>query len=468
MRGAGHSRELLVEPEEVLVGHRGEGLVLAPGLDPLLGLDGLVEPVAPAAPGHEAAGELVHDDDLGLPLLPRLDDVLGVLLVEVVGLQGLLEVVGPLHLAGRVERLHADHPLRLLDALLGEDRLVVLLVHLEVGPLLEAADHAVGDAVLLRALLRGSRDDERGARLVDEDVVHLVHDGVVEVGEALLLLAGTHVVAQVVEAELRVRPVGHVHAVGGELVGDGHVGVDGADLHPESREDRPDPVPVAPREVVVGGDDVHALAVEGVEVGGGDGDEGLALARGRLRDAAPVEDDPAQHLHVEGAHPDRAACGLADGGEGLGEERVEFLPAGPAGAEGGGLPAQRRVGEALELRPELVDAPDEGGQLLDAPLVVGAEDELEALREPGPVQGATPPRRLPRRGSRAPSRPDPTRLADPAGCRDEWRAGRPSRERSRSRPPSRGASPSRGRPRRPVGARRGGPRRRGARPSGRA
>jgi hypothetical protein len=51
----GHARQLLVLAEVVLEGDGGERLVLALDLHLLLGLDGLVQPVAPAAAGHQAA-----------------------------------------------------------------------------------------------------------------------------------------------------------------------------------------------------------------------------------------------------------------------------------------------------------------------------------------------------------------------------------------------------------------------------
>ena len=92
-RRAGHAGQLLVEAEVVLDGDGGQGLRLALDLDLLLGLDGLVEAVAPAAAGHQAAGVLVHDDDLVV-----LDDVLDVLLVEAVGLEQLGDGVDALGL----------------------------------------------------------------------------------------------------------------------------------------------------------------------------------------------------------------------------------------------------------------------------------------------------------------------------------------------------------------------------------
>ena len=62
---------------------------LALDAEPFLGLDGLVEPLAPAAAGHLTAGELVDDDDLAV-----LDDVVAVALEEGVGLERRLEVAG--------------------------------------------------------------------------------------------------------------------------------------------------------------------------------------------------------------------------------------------------------------------------------------------------------------------------------------------------------------------------------------
>ena len=110
---AGHARQLLVELEEVLQGDRGEGLVLFLDLDPFLGLDGLVQPVGPLAADHQPAGELVDDDDLAV----GLDDVVAVALVEVMGLERVVDQVGPFHVAGRVEALEPGDLLGLADRL---------------------------------------------------------------------------------------------------------------------------------------------------------------------------------------------------------------------------------------------------------------------------------------------------------------------------------------------------------------
>ena len=86
--GAGHARELGVHAEVVLEGDGGERLVLGLDLHAFLGLDRLVQPVRPAASGHETAGELVDDEHLAV-----LHHVVHVVACRGVRAQRLLDVV---------------------------------------------------------------------------------------------------------------------------------------------------------------------------------------------------------------------------------------------------------------------------------------------------------------------------------------------------------------------------------------
>ena len=78
----------------------------------------------------------------------------------------------------------------------------------------ELGDDEVGAGVLVGGLVGGAGDDQRRARLVDEDGVDFVDDAVVMSALDLILEVELHVVAQVVEAELVVGAVGDVGAVG--------------------------------------------------------------------------------------------------------------------------------------------------------------------------------------------------------------------------------------------------------------
>ena len=105
----------------------------------------------------------------------------------------------------------------------------------------------------------------------------------------------------------------------------GEVGDDHADGEAEEAVDLAHPVGVAAGEIVVDGDDVDALALERVEIDGERRDQGLALAGAHLGDLAAVEDDAADQLDVVMALAERALGGLADRGEGFGEDVVERL-----------------------------------------------------------------------------------------------------------------------------------------------
>ena len=169
--------QLVVQAEVVLEGDRGEGHALALDAQALLGLDGLVEALAPAPARHLPAGELVDDDDLAV-----LDDVVAVALVERVGPERLLEVAGEARV-GVVHVLDAEPALHLLDALLGRgdglvlevDEVVAALL-LALGPLLQARHEPGEGEVQVGRLLGLAADDQRRPRLVDEDVVDLVDD----------------------------------------------------------------------------------------------------------------------------------------------------------------------------------------------------------------------------------------------------------------------------------------------------
>ena len=191
-----------------------------------------MQAVAPAAAGHQAAGELVDDDDLAV-----LDHVVDVELEERVRAQRLVDVVEQRHVGRVVEavrRLQAvrEHLLGLGHAALGQrDRLVLLvddvvagrlellaLLGLDValgdGARLQPRDDAIDFVVEVGRFLGRARDDQRRPRLVDQDAVDLVDDREVVPALDVVRELELHVVAQVVEAELVVRAVGDVGGVG--------------------------------------------------------------------------------------------------------------------------------------------------------------------------------------------------------------------------------------------------------------
>ena len=145
-------------------------------------------------------------------------------------------------------------------------------------------------------------------------------------------------------------------------------------LSPEKLVDGAHPGGVALGQIVVDGDDMHALAGERVEIDGERGDQRLAFAGLHFGDAAVIQHHAADQLHVEMALADGALGGFAHGGEGLGDQIVERRAGADPGAEVLGARAQRLVGEGRHLGLERIDLLDDGPVFLELAVVGRAED----------------------------------------------------------------------------------------------
>ena len=162
-RGTGHAGQLAVQAEVVLEGDGGEGLALVLHLDAFLGLDGLVQALVIAAAEHQAAGELVDNDDL-----PVAHHIVHVALHDAARLDGLVDVMleGGVLRVGQV--LHAEVGLSVRLSLGGQGRgaglfvdnvvrvdvvLLLLGVDLLDAQALEARGEAVCHLIQLGGLL---------------------------------------------------------------------------------------------------------------------------------------------------------------------------------------------------------------------------------------------------------------------------------------------------------------------------
>ena len=327
---------------------------------------------------------------------PGLDHVVLVLVEQVVCAQRRHQVMEQQDVGRVVERRALGEQAHVLEDLLGllvtgfrQLDLVTLLVDPEValglrlvglGLFLHAVEqrrHRVHADIQFRMVLGLTADDQRRARLVDQDRVHLVDDGVREA--ALHALAGLvdHVVAQVIEAELvvgAVRDVGRVRLL---LQVVRHLRQVDPDRQPQIVVEPTHPLGIALREVVVDRDQMDALPGQGVEVDRQGPGQRLALAGPHLGDLAFVQREPADQLHVEVPHPERALRRLAHGGEGLGQQRLERLAGRVPGLELVRLILQRVVGQRRHGGLERVDVDDRPPVLLQQSLVATAEDFLE-------------------------------------------------------------------------------------------
>src|SRR5882762_5554464 len=209
-RGAGHAGQLFVHAEVILEGDRRERLIFALDFHALFGFHSLVKPVRPTAAGHLAAGKFVNDDDFA-----AFVDVVDVNFVKRVRAQGLVNMVHGVDV-GRVGHVgQAEEALALIEALFGQRGLAMLFVDGVVDIANQLGDDFVDLEIFIGGLFGRAGDDERGARLVDQDGIDFIDDGEVMAALHAVREVVLHVVAKIVEAEFVVGAVGDVGSVGG-------------------------------------------------------------------------------------------------------------------------------------------------------------------------------------------------------------------------------------------------------------
>ncbi len=294
---------------------------------------------------------------------------------------------------GRVVQAAADrkqsrlrqHLLGVLVAVFGKQDLMLLLVDPEIAgtDLFRLADEPrrelVQPVVHVDVVVGLAGDDERRPRFVDQDRVDLVDDRVVEAALPAIADLILHVVTEIIEAEFVVGPVRDVRAVCGLLVGIRLLGEDHADAHPQELVDLAHPLGVAAREVVIDGDDMHAVAGQCIEIRRQRRDQRLAFAGPHFGDLAVIEHHAADHLDVEVAHPERPLAGLADQRKRFGQDVRERFAVGHALAVGDGLRTHLVIAQRLHRRLELIDPTNVSRVLFDQPVIAAAEDFLEGV-----------------------------------------------------------------------------------------
>ena len=242
-----------------------------------------------------------------------------------------------------------------------------------MNALLEDRDHAIGHFVDLGVLLRGARDDQGRPGLVDQNGVHLIHDGQMKVSLNELLDRVLHVVAQIVEAEFVVRAVGHVGLVGRPALGVVESMNDGPHRQAQKAVDLAHPLGIALGQEVIDRHHVHPLARQAVEITRQRGHQGLAFAGLHFGDFTPMQHHPADHLDVVVPLPEGPLGRLAHRGEGLGQEIIQRLAILQALAKGRCSRLELRIGQANQLGLLGVDAFEQGNNPLDDSIVPRAE-----------------------------------------------------------------------------------------------
>ncbi|MND35728.1 hypothetical protein D3C80_263720 [compost metagenome] len=343
----GHAGQLFIHAEVVLEGDGGKRLVFRLDLHLFLGFQSLVLTFGITAARHHAAGEFVDDDDFVVA-----DDVVLVAGEELVGLQRIVDVMDDGDVFDVVKRFALQEArlpqqvFELFGAFFGEVGRALFLIDFVIF-WCQQRNEGVDGVVEIGTVVQRAGNDERRARLVDQDRVDFVDDRVVVAALHHLRAVIFHVVAQIIEAEFVVRRVGDVAGIGlAALVVVQPVNNDAGG----EAEEAVKPAHgggVALGKVVVDGNDMHALAGERVEVDRKRCHQRLAFTRLHFGDGAAVQDHTARQLHVEGTHVENTARCFAGHGKSRDQQVVQRLAVCQLLAELGGLGRQRFVGECL-------------------------------------------------------------------------------------------------------------------------
>ena len=322
-RRTGHAGELFVEPEIVLEGNRGKGLVFVLDLDPFLGFERLVQPFGVAPSFHHPPGKLVDNKDLIV-----LDDVIGVDLEQGMRLERLVDVVDHCNVGDIVQRraffeqpVFAQQRFNFLGPRFVQgDGLVLFVLFVILGA--DFRDHGVDTPVHFRGIIGRAGDDQRGPRFVDQDAVDFIDNGVIDALDHLVE-PEIHVIAQIIEAELVIGAIGHVGRISRVTFRLVQPMNDAPDREPEEFIDLAHPGGVALRQVIIDRYDVHALARQGIEIDRQRGHQRLAFTGLHLGDGATAEDHAAHQLDVEMTLTQGAFGRFTDRREGVVQQIVE-------------------------------------------------------------------------------------------------------------------------------------------------
>ena len=347
---AGHARQFFVHAEIILEGDGGQSLGFPLDLHAFLGFDGLMKPVGIAAAVHQAAGKFVHDNDF-----VALHHIIPISVHDGFRPKSRVKAVGILDIFRGVEILHPQHRLDLMHRLVAGGHRLLLLINGIILPRLQSGHRLRHPGVNLGGFRPGPGNDEGRPRLVDQNAVHLVHDGEMKRPLHHLLGRNHHVVPQIVKAVFIVRAEGHVAAVIELARREIHVMFNKAHGKAQKFIQMSHPFAVAPGQIFIHRHHVNAFAGESVKVYRQRRHQRLPFPRLHLGDLSLVKAHAADELHVEVAHPQDPPRCLPTDCEGLGQNIVQGLPRRQPLLKLLRIAGQRGVADLLEPRFQAVD-----------------------------------------------------------------------------------------------------------------
>ena len=178
----------------------------------------------------------------------------------------------------------------------------------DAGLFAEDTFHArlLSDIFTRGGALRGTRDNQRGTRFVNQDAVHFVNDGEgVTALHHLRGIGGHTIVTEIVKTKFAVGAVGNIASVLGAAFGRAHRVLNATHRQAEIGEQVTHELGVTACQVIVDRHQVCRLTRQRIQVQGEGGDQGLTFTGLHFGNLALVQHDTADNLHIKGNHVPR-------------------------------------------------------------------------------------------------------------------------------------------------------------------
>ena len=278
-RRTGTSAFFVKKIKEILESNGCQGLALPLYLNPLLGLDSLVQAVGIAPSRHDAPGKFIHDQHLivlnHIVLVPehqvvspqRQNDI--VLDLQILRIGIVVDMEKFLHLFNACRR-QIDYLVLLVDDKISRFLLDNPHQGIHLGELLHiiAPLHLPGQHVA--HLIQGgglaalAGNDQRRPGLVDQHRVHLVDNGKMEIPQHQLLLVDHHIIPQIIKSQLIVGHIGDIAAVRFLPLFRGHAVEHHAHGEPQELMNLSHPLRITLGQIVVDGNHAYPFSLQGI------------------------------------------------------------------------------------------------------------------------------------------------------------------------------------------------------------
>ena len=175
-----------------------------------------MQAIAVTTAKHQPSGKFVNNDHFAV-----FYHIVAVEFHERLRPQRLIEIVRQLHVFAGVHIGHAQQFFRLGNARFGREHLLGFFVQRKVGLFFQLFHHFGYFSVDIGSTLARAGNNQRRSRLIDQNAVHFIDNGVIQRTLHHLVRINDHIVTQIVKPEFIVGTISNVAGISMLAVGIG-------------------------------------------------------------------------------------------------------------------------------------------------------------------------------------------------------------------------------------------------------